>query len=119
MSGRPHKPTLRDFYLLHGETRAHLCTDSELFDPCESLVELNPFEAATFNCWSADSNVDRGLNLYILLHGLSSINNNSFYYHYVNNGNADGTNMFGHVIGTSGNSYGSYHCLCRTYGLPL
>jgi hypothetical protein len=104
MAARSHKPTLRDFYLLHSETRAHLCTDKELFDPCESLVNLTPLEIATLSSWSADSNVDKGLNLYILLHCLSSINNNSYYYHYVNNGNSDGTNMFGHVIGTSGNS---------------
>ncbi|CAF2196460.1 unnamed protein product [Rotaria magnacalcarata] len=57
--------------------------------------------------WSTDSNVDRGLNLYILLHYLSAINNNSCYYHYVNNGNPDGTNMFGHIIGTSGSGKSS------------
>lgn len=76
--------------------------DSEVFDPCEKLLDLSSLERATLVSWSADSKVDKGLNLYILLHGLSAMNSNSFYYHYVNNGSPDGTNMFGHIIGTSG-----------------
>jgi hypothetical protein len=102
MLSRPQKPTPRDFLLMHAQTRAHLCTEQEIFDPCEQLYELTSFEKTTLLSWYADSNVDKGLNLYILLHYLSAINNNSCYYHYVNNGNPDGTNMFGHIIGTSG-----------------
>lgn len=102
MSSRSQKPALRDFLLMHGQTRTRLCTDEEIFDPCTRLSELTPFEKATLTSWSVDSNVDSGLNLYISLHYLSSINKNSYYYHYVNNGNPDGTNMFGHIIGTSG-----------------
>jgi hypothetical protein len=102
MLSRPQKPALRDFLLMHGQIRTHLCTDQEIFDPCEQLSQLTSFEKTTLMSWSTDSTVDRGLNLYILLHYLSAINNNSSYYHYVNNGNPDGTNMFGHIIGTSG-----------------
>ena len=102
MLSRPQKPTLRDFLLMHAQTRTNFGTDKEIFDPCEQLSQLTPFEKATLLSWSIDSNVDRGLNLYILLHYLSAINNNSSYYHYVNNGDPDGTNMFGHIIGTSG-----------------
>ena len=102
MLPRPQKPSLRDFMLMHARTRAHLCSDDEIFDPCVELKYLTSFEKATLTSWAADSNVDKGLNMYILLHCLSSINDNSYYYHYVNNGNPDGTNMFGHIIGTSG-----------------
>jgi hypothetical protein len=102
MLSRPQKPALRDFLLMHGQIRTHLCTDQEIFDPCEQLSQLTSFEKTTLMSWSTDSTVDRGLNLYILLHYLSAINNNSSYYHYVNNGNPDGTNMFGHIIRTSG-----------------
>jgi hypothetical protein len=102
MLSRIQKPTSRDFLLMHAQTRTRLCSDQEIFDPCEKLSQLTSFEKATLMSWSTDSNVDKGLNAYILLHYLSSINNNSYYYHYVNNGNSDGTNMFGHIIGTSG-----------------
>ncbi|CAF3334323.1 unnamed protein product [Rotaria sp. Silwood2] len=102
MLSRPQKPTLRDFLLMHSQTRNHLCTDEEIFDPSKQLPQLTSFEKSTLMSWSTDSNVDRGLNLYILIHFLSGINNNSYYYHYVNNGNSDGTNLFGHIIGTSG-----------------
>ncbi|CAF2059110.1 unnamed protein product [Rotaria magnacalcarata] len=91
MSSRAQKPTLRDFLLVHAQTRTRLCKDSERFDPCDQLAQLTSFEKATLMSWSTDSNVDRGLNLYILLHYLSAINNNFCYYHYVNNGNPDGT----------------------------
>ncbi|CAF1406314.1 unnamed protein product [Rotaria sordida] len=107
MLSRPQKPTLRDFLLIHAQTRSHLCMAQEVFDPCEQLSQLTSFEESTLMSWSIDSNVDRGLNLYILLHYLSAINDNSCYYHYVNNGNPDGTNMFGHVIGTSGSGKSS------------
>lgn len=102
MSPRPQKPSLREFMLMHAQTRARLCSDEEVFDPCLHLSQLTSLEKATLTSWSVDSNVDKGLNLYILLHFLSSINYNSYYYHYVNNGNPDGTNLFGHIIGTSG-----------------
>jgi hypothetical protein len=102
MASRANKPTLWDFLLSHSETRAHSCTNSEVFDPCEKLSQLTSFEKATLMTWSTDFNIDKGVNLYILLHYLSAINNNSYYYHYVNNGNSDGTNMFGHIIGKSG-----------------
>ena len=102
MLSRPQKPTLRDFLLMHSQTRSHLCADEEIFDPCKQLPQLTSFEKSTLMSWSTDSNVDRGLNLYILIHFLSAINNNSYYYHYVNNGNSDGTNLFGHIIRTSG-----------------
>ena len=102
MLSRAQKPALRDFLLMHAQTRSHSCADHQVFDPCEQLTQLTSFEKATLTSWSIDSNIDRGLNLYILLHYLSAINNNSYYYHYVNNGSPDGTNMFGHVIGTSG-----------------
>ncbi|CAF3915827.1 unnamed protein product [Rotaria sp. Silwood1] len=101
---RSQKPTLRDFLLKHAQTRRCLCSDKEIFDPCEQLLQLTSFEEATLLSWSRDSNVDRGLNLFILLHFLSAVNNNSYYYHYINNGNPDGTNMFGHIVGTSGES---------------
>ncbi|CAF1387240.1 unnamed protein product, partial [Adineta steineri] len=84
-----------------------LCNHNEIFDPCEKLLKLTPFEKATLMSWLSDTNVDKGLNLYILLHYLSAINSNSYYYHYVNNGNSDGTNMFGHIIGTSGSGKSS------------
>lgn len=87
---------------MHAQTRSRLCSDLEIFDPCEQLPEMTPFEKSTLISWSLDSKVDRGLNLYILLHFLSAINKDSYYYHYVNNGNPDGTNLFGHIIGTSG-----------------
>jgi len=103
MLSRLQKPSLRDFMLVQGQTRSRLCLDSAIFDPCDKLTELTSFEKATILSWSSDSNVDKGLNLYILLHFLSAVNSNSYYYHYVNNGSPDGTNMFGHVIGTSGN----------------
>ncbi len=99
---RSQKPTLRDFLLLHSQTRATLCSDNEIFDPCESFAYLTSFEKATIMSWSSDFNTDKGLNLYTLLHCLSAINNNSYYFHYVNNGSSDTTNMFGHIIGTSG-----------------
>ncbi len=99
---RSQKPSLRDFYQLQAQNRNQLCMDEEIFDPCEKLTQFTSFEKATLNSWSSDSNVDRGLNLYILVHFLSSINGNSYYYHYINNGNSDGTNLFGHIIGTSG-----------------
>lgn len=102
MSARAQKATVRDFLQMHSQIRTHLCMESEIFDPCKRLSRLTSFEKATFSAWSLDSNVDRGLNLYILLHYLSAINHNSYYYHHVNNGNPDGTNMFGHIIGTSG-----------------
>ncbi len=102
MLSRFQKPTLRAFLMMQAQTRADLCLDDEMFDPCENLSQLTSFEKATLISWSSDSSVDKGVNLYILLHYLSAINNNSYYYHYVNNGNSDGTNMFGHVIGTSG-----------------
>ncbi|CAF3737244.1 unnamed protein product [Rotaria socialis] len=107
MLSRPQKPMLRDFMLMHAQTRAYLCSDEEIFDPCTKLIYLTSFEKATLTSWSLDSNVDKGLNLYILVHFLSSINDNSYYYHYVNNGNPDGTNMFGHIIGTSGSGKSS------------
>jgi hypothetical protein len=102
MLSRPQKPALRDFLLMHSQTRGRLCTDEEIFDPCKQLSQLTSFEKSTLMSWFTDSNVDRGLNLYILIHYLSAINNNSYYYHYVNNGSSDGTNLFGHIIGTSG-----------------
>lgn len=102
MLSRPKKPVSRDFLLMQARTRAQLCMDKEVFDPCEKLLELTSFEKGTLMTWSSDSSVDRGLNLYILLHYLSATNSNSYYYHYVNNGSPDGTNMFGHIIGTSG-----------------
>lgn len=102
MLPRLQKPTLRDFLLTHAQTRTRLCMDHEIFDPLDKLQQLSSFEKATLMSWSIDSSVDRGLNLYIVLHILSAINNSSYYYHYVNNGNPDGTNMFGHIIGTSG-----------------
>ncbi|UJR18400.1 hypothetical protein I4U23_005304 [Adineta vaga] len=102
MLSRLQKPSLRDFMLMQGQTRSRLCLDGAIFDPCDKLTELSSFEKATLSSWSSDSNVDKGLNLYILLHFLSAVNSNSYYYHYVNNGSSDGTNMFGHVIGTSG-----------------
>lgn len=110
-SSRHQKPTLRDFLLVQAETRSRLCRDDQIFDPCKELTDLTEFERATLRTWSSDSNVDKGLNLYILLHFLSSTNDNSYYYHYVNNGSPDGTNMFGHIIGTSGYSIfiKSYH----------
>ncbi|CAF1191219.1 unnamed protein product [Rotaria magnacalcarata] len=102
MSSRSQKSSLRDFMLMHAHTRAYLRSDDAIFDPCNKLIYFTSFEKATLTSWSADSNVDKGLKLYILLHCLSSINDNSYYYHYVNNGNPDGTNMFGHITGTSG-----------------
>ncbi|UJR18796.1 hypothetical protein I4U23_005702 [Adineta vaga] len=107
MLSRLQKPSLRDFMLMQGQTRSRLCLDTAIFDPCDKLTELTSFEKATLMSWSSDSNVDKGLNLYILLHFLSAINSNSYYYHYVNNGSPDGTNMFGHVIGTSGSGKSS------------
>lgn len=108
MFGRGLKPILRDFLLMHSQIRSQLCSDDEIFDPCEQLEHLTSWEKITCFSWSADSKVDRGLNLYILLHILSAVNGNSYYYHYVNNGNPDGTNMFGHIIGTSGFSMNDY-----------
>jgi hypothetical protein len=97
------KLTSRDFLLMYTETRTQLCTEQGIFDPCEQLLYSTSFEKTTLVSWSIDSSVDRGLNFYSLLHYLSGIiNSNSYYYHYVNNGNADRTNMFGHIIGTSG-----------------
>ncbi len=118
MLSRLQKPSLRDFMLMQGQTRSRLCVDTAIFDPCDKLTELTSFEKATLLSWSYDSNVDKGLNLYILLHCLSAINSNSYYYHYVNNGSPDGTNMFGHVIGTSGNFNMNINSLVRvTYYL--
>ncbi|UJR34580.1 hypothetical protein I4U23_027356 [Adineta vaga] len=107
MLSRLQKPSLRDFMMMQGQTRTRLCVNSAIFDPCEKLTELTPFEKASLMSWYSDTTVDKGLNLYILLHYLSAVNNNSYYYHYVNNGNPDGTNMFGHVIGTSGSGKSS------------
>ena len=90
--------TLRDFLLLHAQARSRLCMDQEFFDPCEQLSQLTSFEKITLMSWSINLNVDRDLNLYMLLHYLPAVNNNSFYYHYGNKGNSDGINMFGHVI---------------------
>ena len=101
---RTQKPSLRDFSLLHSNIRSWLCSENQSFDPCDQLSYLSSLETSTLNAWAADSKVDKGLNLYILLHILSAVNGNSVYYHYVNNGNPDGTNMFGHIIGTSGDS---------------
>lgn len=115
MLGRGQKPTLRDFLLMHSQIRSHLCGDEEIFDPCEQLEHLTRWEKITFASWSADSNVDPGLNLYILLHFLSAVNGNSYYFHYVNNGSPDGTNMFGHIIGTSGLSEGSHQTFYRVF----
>jgi len=119
MIPRPQKPGLRDFLLMQAQTRTQLCMASEVFDPCEKLPQLTSFEKATLMSWSSDTNVDKGLNLYILLHFLSAINSNSYYYHYVNNGNPDGTNMFGHVIGTSGYFTYSSIILCLSYTLII
>lgn len=102
MSSRPQKPALRDFLIMHSDTRKVLCSREGVFDPCTKLLSLTSFEKATLTSWCLDSNIDKGVNLYILLHFLSSINKNSYYFHYVNNGSSDGTNMFGHIIGTSG-----------------
>jgi hypothetical protein len=44
MLSRPQKPALRDFLLMHGQIRTHLCTDQEIFDPCEQLSQLTSFE---------------------------------------------------------------------------
>jgi hypothetical protein len=98
MLSRLQKPTSRDFLLVQAQTRTRLCMDDDVFDPCEKLPQLTSFEKVTLLFWFSDSSVDRGLNLYILLHYLSAINKDS----YVNNGNSNGTNMFRHIIGTSG-----------------
>ena len=58
MLPRPQKPSLRDFRLMHARTRAHLCSDDEIFDPCVELKYLTWFEKATLTSWAADSNVD-------------------------------------------------------------
>ncbi|CAF5077638.1 unnamed protein product, partial [Rotaria magnacalcarata] len=38
MSSRAQKPALRDFLLVHAQTRTRLCKDSERFDPCDQLA---------------------------------------------------------------------------------
>ena len=113
MFSRSQKPLLLDFMLTHSETRAALCSDGETFHPCSEFKYLTSFEKATLNSWAADSNVDKDLNLYVLLPFLSAVNDNSYYYHYVKNGSSDGTNMFGHIIGIS-DLYTVYENIIRT-----
>ncbi|CAF3891862.1 unnamed protein product [Rotaria magnacalcarata] len=68
MSSRPQKSSLRDFMLVHAHTRAYLCSDDEIFDLYNKLIYLTSFEKATLTSWSADCNVDKGLNLYLQHH---------------------------------------------------